>query len=90
MLIPITTVVKITKERTAKIFPNAVGIVTQSERHVFASLISRDTTFKLMSKVWLHHSKQSLDTLIIPKDSVRTLHIFFHENAHVEAVLSRY
>ncbi|XP_021967364.1 GRAM domain-containing protein 2A isoform X2 [Folsomia candida] len=69
LLIPITTVVKITKERTAKIFPNAVGIVTQSERHVFASLISRDTTFKLMSKVWLHHSKQSLDTLIIPKDS---------------------
>lgn len=50
--------VRITKERTAKIIPNAVGICTRSEKHVFASLISRDTTYKLMVNVWNHSIDQ--------------------------------
>jgi hypothetical protein len=52
LLIPVGSVVRITKERTAKIIPNAVGICTRSEKHIFASLLSRDTTYKLMCKVW--------------------------------------
>ncbi|XP_025831586.1 GRAM domain-containing protein 2B-like [Agrilus planipennis] len=52
LLIPLLTVEKITKERTAKIIPNAVGVVTSEDKHVFGSLMSRDNTFRLMIKVW--------------------------------------
>ena len=44
---------KITKEKTARIIPNAVGVCTEDDvKHIFASLLSRDTTFKLMTRLW--------------------------------------
>lgn len=46
------TVEKITKEKTARIIPNAVGITTAEEKHVFGSLISRENTYKYMIKIW--------------------------------------
>ena len=45
--IPMTSVVSITKEKTAKIIPNAVGVSTSEETHMFSSLISREATFKV-------------------------------------------
>ena len=38
----------ITKEKTAKIIPNAVGVTTLEETHIFSSLISREGTFKVI------------------------------------------
>ncbi|XP_017761978.1 PREDICTED: GRAM domain-containing protein 3-like isoform X2 [Eufriesea mexicana] len=52
LLIPTVSVLKISKEKTARIIPNAVAIATLDERHVFCSLLSRDSTFKLMKQVW--------------------------------------
>uniref|UniRef100_A0A336LM10 CSON013646 protein n=1 Tax=Culicoides sonorensis TaxID=179676 RepID=A0A336LM10_CULSO len=52
LLIPIITVVKISREKTAKIFPNAVCVCTAEERHVFGSFISREAAFRLMISVW--------------------------------------
>lgn len=52
LLIPTVSVLKISKEKTARIIPNAVAIVTEDHRHVFCSLLSRDSTFKLMKQVW--------------------------------------
>ncbi|XP_049872093.1 uncharacterized protein LOC126370964 isoform X3 [Pectinophora gossypiella] len=52
LLIPITSVLRITKEKVARIIPNAVGVCTRDERHVFGSLLSRDSTYKLMTHVW--------------------------------------
>lgn len=46
------TVEKITKEKTARIIPNAVGISLTEEKHVFGSLMSRDNTYRYMIKVW--------------------------------------
>lgn len=43
---------RITKEKVARIIPNAVGVCTRDERHVFGSLLSRDSTYKLMTHVW--------------------------------------
>lgn len=43
---------EITKEKTAKIIPNAVGIKTIEDKHVFGSLMSRDATLDFMTKVW--------------------------------------
>ena len=52
LLIPTVSVLKISKEKTAKIIPNAVAVATEEERHVFCSLLSRDSTYKLMKQVW--------------------------------------
>ncbi|CAG4943901.1 unnamed protein product [Parnassius apollo] len=52
LLIPTTSVLRITKEKVARIIPNAVGVCTRDERHVFGSLLSRDSTYKLMTHVW--------------------------------------
>ncbi|KAL0109058.1 hypothetical protein PUN28_014274 [Cardiocondyla obscurior] len=52
LLIPTASVLKISKEKTARIIPNAVAITTEDERHVFCSLLSRDSTYKLMKQVW--------------------------------------
>ncbi|XP_068622845.1 uncharacterized protein [Battus philenor] len=52
LLIPTTSVLRITKEKVARIIPNAVGVCTRDERHVFGSLLSRDSTYKLMMLVW--------------------------------------
>ena len=42
---------KISKEKTARIIPNAVGLCTEEGKHIFASLLSRDTTYKLMHRL---------------------------------------
>lgn len=52
LLIPTVSVLRISKEKTARIIPNAVAVATEEERHVFCSLLSRDSTFKLMKQVW--------------------------------------
>lgn len=52
LLIPTQSVQRISKEKTARIIPNAVAVATEGERHVFCSLLSRDSTFKLMKQVW--------------------------------------
>lgn len=58
VLIPVSSVIEISKEKTAKIIPNAVGVRTTESKHVFASLLSRDTTYKLMQKIWNYSEKQ--------------------------------
>ncbi|XP_030763916.1 GRAM domain-containing protein 2A-like isoform X2 [Sitophilus oryzae] len=52
LLIPVLTVEEITKEKTAKIIPNAVGIATSEDKHIFGSLMSRDNTLAYMKTVW--------------------------------------
>lgn len=52
LLIPTVDVLKVSKEKTARIIPNAVGISTEDEKHVFGSLLSRDSAYKLMVQVW--------------------------------------
>lgn len=52
LLIPTVSVLKITKEKTARIIPNAVGVATEDDKHVFCSLLSRDSTYRLMVQVW--------------------------------------
>lgn len=67
ILIPTVSVLKVTKERTAKIIPNAVGVATEEDKHVFGSLLSRDTTYKLMVQVW--RNARASDA-ILRKDSL--------------------
>ncbi|XP_046400933.1 GRAM domain-containing protein 2B-like isoform X3 [Ischnura elegans] len=66
ILIPTVSVLKVTKERTAKIIPNAVGVATEEDKHVFGSLLSRDATYKLMVQVW----RNARASDVIRKDSI--------------------
>ncbi|XP_055547576.1 GRAM domain-containing protein 2B-like [Wyeomyia smithii] len=52
LLIPTVSVIKISKEKTAKMFPNAVGVQTCDDRHVFGSFMSREAAYRLMCSVW--------------------------------------
>lgn len=52
LLIPTVSVIKISKEKTAKMFPNAVGVTTADDRHVFGSFMSREAAYRLMCSVW--------------------------------------
>ena len=53
LLIPVTQVASLQKERTAKIIPNAVGLqMSDGKNYVFGSLLSRDSTYKLMLHIW--------------------------------------
>lgn len=65
ILIPTASVLRISKEKTARIIPNAVAIATEEDRHVFCSLLSRDSTFKLMKQVW-DAAKESVPAAAIP------------------------
>lgn len=63
LLIPVTSVTKISKEKTVKIFPNAIAVGTVDERHVFSSFLSRETAYQLMISIWqdavIHRQFQS-------------------------------
>lgn len=52
LLIPVTSVARVSKEKIVKIFPNAIAVATVDERHVFASFLSREVAFQLMISVW--------------------------------------
>lgn len=65
LLIPILTVENITKEKTARIIPNAVGVSTSEDKHVFGSLISRDNTLIYMRTVW-QKAKNAYPVIIEP------------------------
>ncbi|XP_032594854.1 uncharacterized protein YMR317W isoform X1 [Drosophila grimshawi] len=54
VVLPTSSVTRISKEKTAKIIPNAVGVATADERHVFGSFISREAAFRLMCAVCPH------------------------------------
>ncbi|XP_066147421.1 GRAM domain-containing protein 2B-like isoform X2 [Euwallacea fornicatus] len=65
LLIPILSVEEITKEKTARIIPNAVGITTGEYKHIFGSLMSRDNTLAYMKTVW--EKAKSEETLPEPE-----------------------
>ncbi|XP_029920870.1 GRAM domain-containing protein 2B-like isoform X2 [Myripristis murdjan] len=52
--IPVISVTLIKKTKTAILVPNALVIATTSERHVFVSFLSRDTTYKLLKSICIH------------------------------------
>uniref|UniRef100_A0A2M4CG42 Protein in glucosyltransferase n=1 Tax=Anopheles darlingi TaxID=43151 RepID=A0A2M4CG42_ANODA len=52
LLIPTISVLDISREKTAYMFPNAVGVKTRDDRHVFGSFLSREAAYYLMCSVW--------------------------------------
>lgn len=52
LVISFDEIVSVEKKSTAVIFPNAIVIQTLHARNVFASLVSRDTTYDLLINIW--------------------------------------
>lgn len=51
LVIPISSVTFLTKEKTAKMFPNAIGVQVADDKHVFGSFLSREIAFQLMQSM---------------------------------------
>ncbi|XP_072453323.1 GRAM domain-containing protein 2B isoform X2 [Notamacropus eugenii] len=58
--IPAISVTLIKKTKTALLVPNALIISTVTERYIFVSLLSRDTTYKLIKSVCKHLDNTSV------------------------------
>ncbi|RJE18106.1 GRAM domain protein [Aspergillus sclerotialis] len=52
LVISFDEVVAVEKETTAMVFPNAIAIQTLHARHIFRSLLSRESTYDLMVNIW--------------------------------------
>jgi hypothetical protein len=62
LVIPVTTVTGITREKTAKFFPNAIALkLTNEGKHVFGSFISREAAYQLMSSIHRHKTQASVE-----------------------------
>ncbi|CCE86566.1 Piso0_005062 [Millerozyma farinosa CBS 7064] len=52
LTIPFHEVIKIEKKSTAVLFPNGIVIRTLHRKYVFATFLSRDSTFLLITNIW--------------------------------------
>lgn len=52
-----------------KIIPNAIGVATADERHVFGSFISRESAYRLMISIW----KPDVDTECAKADTLKDI-----------------
>ncbi|EGV60445.1 hypothetical protein CANTEDRAFT_136927 [Yamadazyma tenuis ATCC 10573] len=52
LLIPLQEVIQIEKRSTAVLFPNGMIIKTLHQKYTFATFLSRDTSFDLLTRVW--------------------------------------
>ncbi|XP_062870538.1 GRAM domain-containing protein 2B-like [Trichomycterus rosablanca] len=59
IVIPVLSVTFIKKTKTALLVPNALVITTATERHVFVSFLSRDTTYKFLLSVCAHLHREN-------------------------------
>ncbi|XP_063812864.1 protein Aster-C isoform X2 [Pseudophryne corroboree] len=50
--LPLRDVTSMTKEKTARLIPNAIQISTESEKHFFTSFAARDRSFLNMFRMW--------------------------------------
>lgn len=66
VLINVSDVVKITKEKIAKFIPNAVGVYTENDKFIFGSMLSRDSAFRVIQQTWIQSTDAGLG---LPDDS---------------------
>ncbi|RLV92686.1 Membrane-anchored lipid-binding protein YSP2 [Spathaspora sp. JA1] len=69
VLIPLQEVIQIEKKSTAGLFPNGMIIRTLHHKYVFATFLSRDNTFELITNVWHRVLLENSD--VDPRKSAR-------------------
>ncbi|XP_065517812.1 GRAM domain-containing protein 2B isoform X3 [Lathamus discolor] len=86
--IPVLSVTLLKKTKTALLVPNAVIIATVTDRYMFVSLLSRDTTYKLLKSICRHLEDMSMGNSSNPSsaensfraDRPTTLSLDFNED----------
>ncbi|XP_031951502.1 GRAM domain-containing protein 2B isoform X1 [Corvus hawaiiensis] len=86
--IPVLSVTLLKKTKTALLVPNALIIATVTDRYMFVSLLSRDTTYKLLKSICRHLEDASMGNSPNPSsaensfraDRPRTLPLDFNED----------
>lgn len=89
--IPLQEVIQIEKKSTAVLFPTGIVIRTLHQKYVFASFITRDATFNLITKVWHNVLQNSVSdesstkrrSTVISRGRLRSFRSTYKENASV-------
>uniref|UniRef100_A0A8C5B6R2 GRAM domain-containing protein n=1 Tax=Gadus morhua TaxID=8049 RepID=A0A8C5B6R2_GADMO len=69
--IPLKDVTSLTKEKTAKLIPNAIQISTDSDKHFFTSFGARDRSFMMIFRLW---QNALMDKTLSPKELWHIVH----------------
>ncbi|KAJ3598456.1 hypothetical protein NHX12_001966 [Muraenolepis orangiensis] len=69
--IPLKDVTSLTKEKTAKLIPNAIQLSTDSDKHFFTSFGARDRSFMMIFRLW---QNALMDKTLSPKELWHIVH----------------
>ncbi|KAK7497103.1 hypothetical protein BaRGS_00011633 [Batillaria attramentaria] len=61
LTIPCRDITAITKERTARVIPNAIQITTTTEKYFFTSFGARDKTYMMLFRIWQNALLDQMD-----------------------------
>ncbi|XP_064595531.1 protein Aster-B-like isoform X2 [Liolophura sinensis] len=76
LTIPCKDITAITKEKTARVIPNAIQITTEKEKYFFTSFAARDKTFLMLFRIW---QNALLDQPMSPKELWHWVHYCYGE-----------
>lgn len=63
LTIPCKEICAITKEKTARVIPNAIQIATEKDKYFFTSFGTRDKTFMMLFRIWQNALMDQVNTL---------------------------
>lgn len=76
LTIPCKDICAITKEKTARVIPNAIQIATEKDKYFFTSFGARDKTFMMLFRIW---QNALLDQPMTPQEQWHWVHISYGE-----------
>ncbi|XP_053097423.1 protein Aster-B isoform X3 [Pangasianodon hypophthalmus] len=71
LMVRLKDVCSMTKEKTARLIPNAIQLCTDNEKHFFTSFGARDRTYMMMFRLW---QNALLDKPLCPKELWHFVH----------------
>ncbi|ESO93750.1 hypothetical protein LOTGIDRAFT_104744, partial [Lottia gigantea] len=76
LCIPCSEITAITKEKTARVIPNAIQITTEKEKYFFTSFGARDKTYMMLFRLW---QNALLSEPMNPKEQWQWIHYSYGE-----------
>ncbi|CAM8943134.1 unnamed protein product [Rhodiola kirilowii] len=64
-IIPFSSITVLRRAKTAGIFPNAIEVIAEEKKHFFASFLSRDEAFNLLTDLWPDHEKSGIGNSLL-------------------------
>lgn len=73
-------VTSITKEKTARVIPNAILVCTDSDKHFLTSFATRDKAYLMLFRVW---QNALMDKQMQPQEMWQWVHVQFIPNCNL-------